>query len=127
LIEQRRAPKWYSLRSPEDAGGFGTVVNALPTTLFMLAQRQSDITPFSQIPQQSAYVKRWSGNEDPKAGPAFSVIQRVARTLLPSRALRQKVVMLMPRQVRGLFIPGFDPRFFVVTDLTKTTGERSDL
>ena len=112
-FEDTRNAVWYEVRSPHDVRERVTLQNSEPVYLCIIAERTADRPIFAHTPQQSDYVVRWNGAEQPAvaatAGPRPLPI-RLAKLVLPF-AVRQSIREAFTRPAPPIK-PGFDPRFF---------------
>lgn len=75
-------PNWKSVADPDKVRKRVTLVNDKPVMLILLAQRESIISIFDKIPQQSDYQAAWEkgsygSNVNKNAGSIFSKIKSI--------------------------------------------------
>ena len=64
LFEARRGTKWYSVVDPNKIGKRVLLKNTEQAYLMILAEKTRSCNIFSQVPQQSDYVKIWDSVDD---------------------------------------------------------------
>ena len=122
--EDRRAAKWFAVRSPALIRGRATLINSVPVLLFVVAKRVKKSVIFEAMPQQSNFVSIQSHEsvasdtaQTELAQPATerpSLLASIARRMpnpLKSAIRRMLRYNYPMRRLLGYHY-GFNPRFF---------------
>ena len=96
IVFELDGTRWYEVMDPAQAMDRVSLVNRRPTCLGVIARKVAQVEPFTNTPQQSDYVAKWT--RGPRVDPAHK-----RRTPWYRKWLRQ---------VKKLLRPTFNPRHF---------------
>lgn len=96
--------KWYSLVDPQELKDRVILTNRRPTLIAVLAKKVSGCQIFAEPPQQSFYVKHWTGEYQGPPRPAHFARLRSCIPKPIKRLVRRRILKLFRRQ--------YDPTFF---------------
>lgn len=80
--------RWFSVEDPKKVGERVMLLNSLPVTLMVIAQKMSDVDIFKITPQQSDYASTWASNDSLKRGQrpeGVGITKHTYRRLVPNR------------------------------------------
>ena len=79
LFEHRRRAPWYEVVAPTEIKSRVSLKNSERTYVLVIAERISEVVPFSTVPQQSDYEAAWHGEGDkaPESLDAQTVGSRI--------------------------------------------------
>lgn len=94
--------RWRRVKDPKQVGSRAVLCNRHPVGMFVQARKISDVTPFSEVPQQSDYSRKWQSAGERQAD-ANSV---------KTYAGRRSRLKNSWRRIEKLFKPTYRSKFF---------------
>jgi SAM-dependent methyltransferase len=115
-LEEFNELRWFKVEDPKKVNSRVMLVNSMPVSLMVIAQKITEVEIFEAFPQQTDYANTWAAHESLKTGVKpenVGMIKHIYRKFVPTplkNLLRKGYDFFTKAKVRTAELGEIDPR-----------------